>query len=492
MVPSRTNLKKNQNKLKYSAAILFCFASIFTFAQPEITFDRTVYDFDTIPYAFDGSCSFKFTNTGNQPLLITNCQTNCGCFKCDGYPTEAIAPKASGTIYLLYDTKRPGAFLKEAMITTNAKSSPSVKLNAKGFVLMKDEQLFVRKPLFFGKFISFYLLNKNDSALTYWDELDDNFYRGADYFCDLNKFEISAVVTDSLGNVLYKIPSARVRSNRVDSNFICLPYRGSMKNKNLYILIRSKLTDEVMDVEINFAKIDKYAKEDTYFRFNYIPFKKGRFVFSGKDISHWDVELAVINEANSWKNFMDEFYLKEQKKMLEANWKHNTKVLTKKCDTLILRQICDYCEGENSSYQPRKFSPTTSCICYSNNIYIPDKINQFINKHGNEIKVLIIENPSNIILKLNFKNFKKLETLSVFGNDYNCDALNTLPADLLSIPGMQNLIFKGVRFKKSEIERIGKEYPKIKFEGKIDEYMLWWDQTVDNEAKRYILENKNK
>jgi len=78
------------------------------------------------------------------------------------------------------------------------------------------------------------------------------------------------------------------------------------------------------------------------------------------------------------------------------------------CDTLILRDICDYCLGENSHYYPHKFSPTTTCICYSDSSI--DFINSFIDLHKKEIKIIIIENPSNVLNDLNFKKMTKIET----------------------------------------------------------------------------------
>lgn len=165
----------------------------------------------------------------------------------------------------------------------------------------------------------------------------------------------------------------------------------------------------------------------------------------------------------------------------ENEWENTPKNLTEKCDTLFLRQICDYCNGENSSYNPTKYRETTSCICYSYNEFFVEKINEFLQKQQNEIKIITIENPSNVIFKLNFKNLNKLETLSIFGNDYDCDAIKTLPNELLSLPSLKNLEFNGVRFPKTEIERIKKEFPNLNFVGEISEYDEGWDKTLKNE-----------
>ncbi len=146
-------------------------------------------------------------------------------------------------------------------------------------------------------------------------------------------------------------------------------------------------------------------------------------------------------------------------------WEVNEKTFSNKCKTLILRDECDYCLGEKSYYAPVKFNNTTSCLCYRT-CFVP-KINEFINSRCNEIKEIIIENPSNIIFELNYKNLNKLEEITLFGNDF--DVLKSLPADLLSLPNMKKIIFKVVQIPESEIEMIRMEFPKIKIVGNVSE-----------------------
>lgn len=156
----------------------------------------------------------------------------------------------------------------------------------------------------------------------------------------------------------------------------------------------------------------------------------------------------------------------DEKEKENMYWGTDEKHISKRCKKLILRNICDYCLGKNSYYKPVRFSKTTSCLCYNDAVSIP-KINEFIFNHRNEIKEIIIENPSFIIFNLNFHNLKELKTLKIFGNDYNCDALNTFPKEILSLPSMRYIVFDGVRFPKNELEKIKKEFSKIKFVGKI-------------------------
>jgi hypothetical protein len=50
------------------------------------------------------STFFSFTNTGKEPLLITNAKGSCGC-TVPRYPKEPIAPGKNGEIEIVY---KPG------------------------------------------------------------------------------------------------------------------------------------------------------------------------------------------------------------------------------------------------------------------------------------------------------------------------------------------------------------------------------------------------
>lgn len=142
---------------------------------------------------------------------------------------------------------------------------------------------------------------------------------------------------------------------------------------------------------------------------------------------------------------------------IDSIWFYAPKTVSTVCDTLILRQICDYCLGEKSVFYPIKFSNTSSCLCYTYDNENLDSINAFIKSHNTEIKTLIIENPSRVIKKLEFGLLSHLCSFNIFGNDYDCDAISTLPKELLKQPELRYLVFEGVRFPKQEIIRIKKE-----------------------------------
>jgi hypothetical protein len=87
----------------------------------DIKFEKLKHDYGTIKQGADGNCEFKFTNTGKEPLLLTNCQGSCGC-TVPNCPKEPILPGKTGVIKVHYDTKRVGPINKSVTVQSNAKS----------------------------------------------------------------------------------------------------------------------------------------------------------------------------------------------------------------------------------------------------------------------------------------------------------------------------------------------------------------------------------
>lgn len=104
-------------------------------AQPKIVFDSKEHDFGTFEEETGPVTHiFKFVNQGNEPLMVTNVRTTCGC-TASQYTREPIAPNDSGEIKVTYNPKgRPGRFSKPIYVTTNA-SVDRENLRIKGVVI---------------------------------------------------------------------------------------------------------------------------------------------------------------------------------------------------------------------------------------------------------------------------------------------------------------------------------------------------------------------
>ena len=104
----------------------------------KIEFTKEVHDYGKIKYNGDPYCTFEFKNTGDQPLIISNSKGSCGC-TVPTWPKEPIAPGATGSIKVKYDTKRPGPINKSVTITSNAVNAATKVLRIKGEVGQKPQ-----------------------------------------------------------------------------------------------------------------------------------------------------------------------------------------------------------------------------------------------------------------------------------------------------------------------------------------------------------------
>jgi hypothetical protein len=100
---------------------------------PAIEFKDTEHDFGTIQQGGDGAYSFVFTNTGTDPLILSNVRSSCGC-TIPEWPHEPINAGQSSAILVKYDTKRIGAFNKSISVYSNAGGEAPIVLHIKGTV----------------------------------------------------------------------------------------------------------------------------------------------------------------------------------------------------------------------------------------------------------------------------------------------------------------------------------------------------------------------
>lgn len=100
--------------------------------MPEITFDKTEHDFGSVISGEVVSYSFKFENTGNAVLIISNVSTSCGCTVTD-YPQEPIKPGEEKYLEVTFDSNhRSGYQSKTITVGTNAQpSTKSLRIKAK-------------------------------------------------------------------------------------------------------------------------------------------------------------------------------------------------------------------------------------------------------------------------------------------------------------------------------------------------------------------------
>ncbi len=106
-------------------AILACLAMA-TYAQkkgPVLTFEKTDHNFGIFDQEHGNvSTYFRFTNTGDENLVLTDVYASCSCTVPE-YPKDEIAPGVTDSIKVSYNgaTRRPGVFRKVVTISYNSK-----------------------------------------------------------------------------------------------------------------------------------------------------------------------------------------------------------------------------------------------------------------------------------------------------------------------------------------------------------------------------------
>lgn len=96
-------------------------AAVMAQKPAQIKFDKTTHNFGTFSESEPKvTCSFSFTNIGEQPLMINQAIASCGCTVPE-YTKTPIQPGEKGQIKVTYNGtgKFPGHFKKSITIRTN-------------------------------------------------------------------------------------------------------------------------------------------------------------------------------------------------------------------------------------------------------------------------------------------------------------------------------------------------------------------------------------
>jgi len=105
-----------------------------------IAWEKKSHDFGNIIQGDKVEHTFHFTNTGNQPLIITNVQVSCGCTAPKGWPRDPIPPGASGQITVAFNSAgKMGIQNKPVTLVTNA-------VNPEGNTITFTTNILDKKP----------------------------------------------------------------------------------------------------------------------------------------------------------------------------------------------------------------------------------------------------------------------------------------------------------------------------------------------------------
>ncbi len=102
---------------------------------PVMEFQEKEFDFGTIDKGTNVEHEFKFTNTGDAPLVIVNATSSCGCTVPE-YSKEAVAPGEEGQLLVKYNGSGANQVNKTVTIVANTEKGKET-LKIKAFVTPK-------------------------------------------------------------------------------------------------------------------------------------------------------------------------------------------------------------------------------------------------------------------------------------------------------------------------------------------------------------------
>lgn len=97
---------------------------------PILSFDKMEHDFGTLEDGTPVETTFKYTNTGNSMLVVSDIKSTCGCTVPSNW-TREVAPGETGEFNVKFNGKGANQVQKSVDLTTNTeKGKETVKIKA--------------------------------------------------------------------------------------------------------------------------------------------------------------------------------------------------------------------------------------------------------------------------------------------------------------------------------------------------------------------------
>jgi len=108
-------------------------------AQAVIKFDKTAHNFGTFNEDTPVSCVFTFTNTGNEPLVVQQAFSSCGCTVAS-FTKTPVEPGKTGKLNVTYNGKgKFGGHFKKAITVRSSASNSLVRVYIEGNMVEKEK-----------------------------------------------------------------------------------------------------------------------------------------------------------------------------------------------------------------------------------------------------------------------------------------------------------------------------------------------------------------
>jgi hypothetical protein len=112
-------------QIRFFIALIIILSPVFCFAQPSVSFEKPVQHLGFVHQGDTLAFQYTFTNTGNQPLVISDTKVQCDCTVVK-IPTDPILPGQKGTIKATFITNSAiDRQDRTIIVASNASNSPT-------------------------------------------------------------------------------------------------------------------------------------------------------------------------------------------------------------------------------------------------------------------------------------------------------------------------------------------------------------------------------
>ncbi|MDO8585612.1 MAG: DUF1573 domain-containing protein [Armatimonadota bacterium] len=122
-------------KLCIAVFVTYLAVSSIAHGAPCVSVEKTTLDAGDLPFASAITAAFKFSNTGDQELVVQGVDATCDCTKAT-VGKSRLQPGESSTVEVKFQSAGvTGAFQKSVLLRTNDQRNPSITLQLVGQVL---------------------------------------------------------------------------------------------------------------------------------------------------------------------------------------------------------------------------------------------------------------------------------------------------------------------------------------------------------------------
>lgn len=106
---------------------------------PQLTWENGNHNFGEVVLGSKVEHVYKFTNTGNEPLIITDVKPSCGCTLPKSWPHDPIMPGDRGELVIAFDSsgKPLGKLERTTAVISNASNEGANQIKFSATIIEK-------------------------------------------------------------------------------------------------------------------------------------------------------------------------------------------------------------------------------------------------------------------------------------------------------------------------------------------------------------------